>query len=359
MSTGDLKNNVEKLRSQLRSIHYNGELDIEGVVNGKPETFLPLLNFVLLQFSKPLAKYFISKGYKFYNLSDSKFIETVYKLLLNEFSYNPSIGVVYFLSGGFAERKVILTCDTIKHCKRKHNELARKKKVTEVKESKKESTVIKTDVIREQVQFVLTKRDNSSIVAEGDNSRKSTEIVDENKEVSKLYDLIRDLSNQLNDRFDDLQEKIDTNFSSLRERVFLIERRVQTLEENNKPKSPEKNNNTSPKKDINRSVSFAAQLIGKSSPHFAADLETNEEDVVTVPTYSPPKASYSAPLTNFEELPINTYYNSPQTNDLKLTNYKYVSPTLSPKLENPRDVNSSFDTDEFISKLANKHRVDL
>ncbi len=30
MSTGDIKNNLEKLKSQLKSIHYSGVFDLDG-----------------------------------------------------------------------------------------------------------------------------------------------------------------------------------------------------------------------------------------------------------------------------------------------------------------------------------------
>jgi hypothetical protein len=75
---GDFKNNLERLRSQLKSIHYNGIFDIEGLVSGTPRVFLPLLDYIFTGSSKILAKYLVFKGYELYNKSDQKFIESMW-----------------------------------------------------------------------------------------------------------------------------------------------------------------------------------------------------------------------------------------------------------------------------------------
>lgn len=53
--------------------------------------------------------------------------EEVYKILRNEFNYRPSLNLTQFFNPGFAERKLILVCDLIKLCKRKHNEISKQK----------------------------------------------------------------------------------------------------------------------------------------------------------------------------------------------------------------------------------------
>ncbi|KAF0984528.1 hypothetical protein FDP41_000427 [Naegleria fowleri] len=253
-STGDLKNNLEKLRTQLRSIHYNGVFDVEAIINGKPEVFLPLLNYCILQFSKPLAKYFIQKGYIFHDLSDSKFIETVYRLLLNEFTYTPGLSVIYFLSNGFAERKIIFICDVIQHCKRKHNELVKAKRKslydkTKVKKqvpSNEEITAATTsmqcssqvpDIAREPKHTVLVRKEPNleRQVCKQETQQRIAEDSDcsdiSEDTILKIYDAIKEMGARLGESVTKLDDKVDKNLASLRDRVFLIERRVQTLED--------------------------------------------------------------------------------------------------------------------------------
>lgn len=83
---------------------------------GDPESFLPLFHFILLDALPLLADYFASKGYNLYGKKDSRFIECVYKLLRDEFTYKPAITKEQFFSLGFSERKIILTCDIIDMC---------------------------------------------------------------------------------------------------------------------------------------------------------------------------------------------------------------------------------------------------
>ncbi len=45
----------------------------------------------------------------------------------NEFNYRPALNLSQFFTVGFAERKLILVCDLIKLCKRKHNELSKQR----------------------------------------------------------------------------------------------------------------------------------------------------------------------------------------------------------------------------------------
>ena len=256
MSTGDLKNNVEKVRTLLRSIHYNGVFDVEGIINGKPEVFLPLLNYCILQFSKPLAKYFIQKGYIFHNISDTKFIETIYRLLLNEFGYNPSLSVVYFLSNGFSERKLLFLSDVIQNCKRKHNSLVKDKKKLarqpqpQQKDRPQEEVL---DIVREPVRTLLVRREmepnnlppkqcchpeeDEQLVSEEPIITETTrqEFValqpETEDKFSILYEAIKDMASTLTSSINNLDEKVEKNLTNLRERMFIIERRVQQLED--------------------------------------------------------------------------------------------------------------------------------
>lgn len=130
MATGDLKNNITKLESDLKSVKFPQALPIYSVSNGDPASFLPLLHHVLLDFSPLLLKYFANRSYDFYGKKDSRFIETVYSALRDEFSYKPKITKEQFFAKGFAERKCIFITDVIRLCKGLHQDLARKAKTS-------------------------------------------------------------------------------------------------------------------------------------------------------------------------------------------------------------------------------------
>ncbi|GBG34605.1 Centrosomal protein of 44 kDa [Hondaea fermentalgiana] len=127
--TGDLRNNLEKLRSELRGTCVKDEdVDLEAVARGEPTGFLPLLHKVLLDDSLHLARYLSERGYQLYPIQDRPFLEGVFRVVRNEFSYRPSLTLEQFLSSGFAERKIIFVCDVVKLCRRKADELVRLQK---------------------------------------------------------------------------------------------------------------------------------------------------------------------------------------------------------------------------------------
>mmetsp|Transcript_4284 Transcript_4284/g.9266 ORF Transcript_4284/g.9266 Transcript_4284/m.9266 type:complete len:945 (+) Transcript_4284:602-3436(+) len=130
-ATGDLRNNLEKLRSELRNTCVKEEeIELEAIARGEPIGFLPLLHKVLLDNSLLIARFLSEQGYQLYHISDRPFLEGVFRVVRNEFSYKPSLTLDQFLSSGFAERKIIFVCDVIKLCRRKAEELARLQKAS-------------------------------------------------------------------------------------------------------------------------------------------------------------------------------------------------------------------------------------
>jgi len=125
MSTGDLRNNLYKLQSKLKKIEFHGYLNSMSLGKGDPESFLPLFHYILLDALPLVADYFASRGYNLYGKKDSRFIECVYKLLRDEFTYKPVITKEQFFSLGFSERKIILTCDIIDMCLELNKKLIR------------------------------------------------------------------------------------------------------------------------------------------------------------------------------------------------------------------------------------------
>lgn len=137
MTTGDLKNNLRKLVSELKQIHYpQSELDIKGVAQGIPKSFLPIVHHVFLDYSISLAQYFASKEYELYGKTDLRFMEAVYKVLRDEFGYKPQLTREQFLTIGFAERKIIVVCKMVKLLREKHDELTPKGGKSEKKKGK-------------------------------------------------------------------------------------------------------------------------------------------------------------------------------------------------------------------------------
>lgn len=137
MATGDLRNNLRKLVFELKQIHYpHCELDLHSVAQGIPKAFLPVLHHVFLDYSISLAQHFASKEYDLYGKTDLRFLETVYKILRDEFGYKPQVTKEQFLAIGFAERKIITVCAILKLLRGKHNDLRPQNSRSEKKRGK-------------------------------------------------------------------------------------------------------------------------------------------------------------------------------------------------------------------------------
>jgi hypothetical protein len=89
--TGDLQNNLEKLRQELLHCKYTGPIDLRNLKKGAPGDLLPLVHFALLGYSKVLHESLIANGYELFAKTDIRFMETVYKLLRSEFDYQPQV----------------------------------------------------------------------------------------------------------------------------------------------------------------------------------------------------------------------------------------------------------------------------
>lgn len=129
MSVGDLTNNREKLRNELKAIKYSEPINIKGLTEGHPSTSLPIIHFCLLGFSKLVAEHLTEQGHDLYMKNDYSFMETVFKILRQHFNYRPVLTIGQFLSIGYAERKILMCLDVINIMKEKHLELLRFKQV--------------------------------------------------------------------------------------------------------------------------------------------------------------------------------------------------------------------------------------
>ena len=123
MATGDIRNNLQKLSNELKLIKYEEKLDLEQMIIGLSAPFLPILYHVFVEYSSELTSYFLSKGYNFYGKSDAIFLESVYKILVQEFQTKPLLTKQQFFSIGFAEVKVIFVTKILKLCIKKNKDI--------------------------------------------------------------------------------------------------------------------------------------------------------------------------------------------------------------------------------------------
>ncbi|KAJ7524077.1 hypothetical protein O6H91_18G076600 [Diphasiastrum complanatum] len=143
MATGDLRGNIDRVRSQLRSIGYPYPLDVQGLREGIPATILPLLHYALLGYSRHVARFLSSSGYELYAKSDLRFMECLLKFLRSEFGYRCPLTLAQIFSRGFSERKLLFLHDVIQACKRKHNELSKTSRLENLmRKAKTESSML-------------------------------------------------------------------------------------------------------------------------------------------------------------------------------------------------------------------------
>ena len=94
-TVGDLNNSLEKLKSELRSMRFPSlsAVTVDLFQDGLPPVFLPILHFALLEYSPEVATFLSDAGFDLHAKNDFRFMESAYKLLVNELSYRPSITV--------------------------------------------------------------------------------------------------------------------------------------------------------------------------------------------------------------------------------------------------------------------------
>ncbi|XP_022540547.2 centrosomal protein of 44 kDa [Astyanax mexicanus] len=129
MATGDLKGSLKKLQTSLRYLKYPREVDYNRLAKGDPFSCLPIVSYAFTSFSSAVAEHLVEQGIELTGKNDLSFIETVYKVLRDFFSYKPLLTKQQFLQSGFAERKAGLLCDIIGFVMEKHKKLTKGSKV--------------------------------------------------------------------------------------------------------------------------------------------------------------------------------------------------------------------------------------
>ncbi|XP_070554094.1 centrosomal protein of 44 kDa-like [Ptychodera flava] len=147
MATGDIKNNLRKLRTQLRHMKYPGEVD-RGIIDGTVASILPIWDFAFLEYSRPVAEFIATSNLSLCGKTDFRFVETVFKILRDIFNYKPPLTKDQIMSSGFVERKIIMTCDLLDLVKQRHIAMNRdpktsvKSKTSKSRLTKQSSTVM-------------------------------------------------------------------------------------------------------------------------------------------------------------------------------------------------------------------------
>ncbi|KAK3554567.1 hypothetical protein QTP70_025520 [Hemibagrus guttatus] len=125
MATGDVKGSLRKLQASLRSVKYPRDVDYQGLARGDPSCCLPIVSYAFTSFSTSVAEHLVECGIELTGKNDLSFMESVYKVLRDLFSYKPLLTKQQFLQFGFAERKIALLCDIIGFVLDKHKQLTK------------------------------------------------------------------------------------------------------------------------------------------------------------------------------------------------------------------------------------------
>ena len=128
----------------LGKFKYLTRLSLLSASKGDPSSLLPILHYILLDYSSILATHFAAKGYELYGKKDARFLEAVYQLLRREFTYRPQLSRIQFFTMGFAERKLILVYDIIHQCKQLHYNLSREASLQKPKRCAQSPKIVET-----------------------------------------------------------------------------------------------------------------------------------------------------------------------------------------------------------------------
>lgn len=130
MATGDLANNLRKLQKELKLIKFSENVDLTGMSQGTPTAFLPIYHYLFTSYSHAIAEMISSSDTELFGKTDFRFIEAVYKIMRDMFSYKPLITKEQFFNAGFAERKIIMCAEVIQMIREKNRSLQPSKKPT-------------------------------------------------------------------------------------------------------------------------------------------------------------------------------------------------------------------------------------
>ena len=245
MSLGDLHNNREKLRSELRAIKYSEPIDIKGLNDGEASSTLPIIHFCLLSYSKVFAEYIVDQGFDMMTKNDYSFLESVFKLLRQKFGYRPVLKIGQFLASGFAERKIMMLLDLIQIVKTKTNELQR---YQQAEERKSKSPMRSVDEENIKIQTpprpcVKIYKDPEEILNDYSSILKKKNLEEESQDfnsdsnlkivIQKLMDDQKKMQNKIEQQDEvirEIKKKYDSQLAQCEARIHLLSSKVKVLE---------------------------------------------------------------------------------------------------------------------------------
>ncbi|XP_052795755.1 uncharacterized protein LOC128228472 [Mya arenaria] len=140
MATGDLLNNIRKMRKKLKDMKYMEDINISGISEGTATAYLPLYHFAFTSYCPAVAELILSKDIELFGKTDARFMEAAYKVLRDIFSYKPPLTKEQFFGKGFIERKVIMCTDILDLVKQKALQLNPASKKTSLKTGVRQSS---------------------------------------------------------------------------------------------------------------------------------------------------------------------------------------------------------------------------
>ncbi|XP_051558935.1 centrosomal protein of 44 kDa isoform X1 [Myxocyprinus asiaticus] len=253
MATGDLKGCLRKLEASLRSLKYPREVDYKRLAVGDPSAYLPVVSYAFTSFSPSLAEHLIEYGVELTGMNDLCFIENVYKVLRDVFSYKPLLTKQQFLQFGFAERKVTILCDIIGLVLNKHKELTKESKLVnkpkrrpqyksciknEIPSAESDSLGLPTLTVPQKQTLVERHLGSSSthnrIRLFSDEQPQQEEETEKRETDSECFEDSSQPSNStecvLESRLKGLEDRLLDSVGRLEQRLALMEHRIQALE---------------------------------------------------------------------------------------------------------------------------------
>lgn len=114
MSDAKIQSTIRALKTDLRSMKYQGRWIESKISEGDPSIFLMLLHFIVLEFNSKIVEWASQHNYTFLTSTDLEFFQQLNKLLVEKYQYRNKIPVDRFFKPGFAQQKINLCRDIIK-----------------------------------------------------------------------------------------------------------------------------------------------------------------------------------------------------------------------------------------------------
>lgn len=133
---------TQNLYLQLKKTKYPYQIDDILIKSGDPRQYLPIFNYLLLEYSPLISKNLLDNNYEFYSKNDKDFVKTIIVCLINYFGYKPSISCEQFFREGFAESKINFTCDFIGFIIKEKDKLSKKEKERKKGNNKEKENII-------------------------------------------------------------------------------------------------------------------------------------------------------------------------------------------------------------------------